>query len=308
MSPLLRLTCFALASLAFAGCGFLGIGAKPAAAADSDAEVVAVSDTLSADSASAPKRLPTLREQMKKIEESQVAISSDVSALRRDVSALTKEVQELKQVVESAANKTSAAKGDPTPAATKPKTVTLLPEPEPAAAPKKTQPKPADVAGAEVPKEPKADKEAEKPAAVLKPDSPLPKADVSPAKGEQTYSLPENYRKALGHMRKKEYSEALALFKVVATGNSHPSVRAQAWYWAGEASFAMGNYEAALANFAEVAKLGPSTKSDDALLMSAEAHIRMQNPTAAKKEYQRLLRDHPTSEFVGRAKKMLQML
>lgn len=270
-----------------------------------DSAVAVVRDTV------APRRrLPTLREQMQRIEERQAAMQEDIAFIKNDLSVLKEEVVQLRNAVtgnKPAAVETEAVKGpipverlnkDEEPA---PATVLLSDEEVGATTPKKPTRPPA------------ARREERKPASTVIPsdealERPKPATTTPAAKEPAPVPVSEKYREAMTFIGRKEYDQAVPLLEEVLTDEKNPVTRSNAYYWLGEAAYAGGDFQKAIEHFKHAFSVKASTKADDALVMMAESYRRIGNVEEAKKTYTKLIQVYPQSEFVPRARKMLQML
>lgn len=79
-------------------------------------------------------------------------------------------------------------------------------------------------------------------------------------------------------------------------------------YWIGEVYYLTKDYENALSYFRKASGISNSPKRDKAILMIAECLSRLGKINEAKKAYQKFIQDYPFSEYISRAKKMIQQL
>ncbi|MGQ9820046.1 MAG: tetratricopeptide repeat protein [Candidatus Kapaibacteriales bacterium] len=79
-------------------------------------------------------------------------------------------------------------------------------------------------------------------------------------------------------------------------------------YWIGEVYYLTKDYENALSYFRKSIEVNNSPKRDKANLMIAECLSRLGRINEAKKAYQKFIQDYPFSEYISRAKKMIQQL
>ncbi len=258
------------------------------------------------------KRLPTLREQMQRIEEKQELMQKDIEFIKNDISVLKDEVVQLREAVTTGkptSLQTDAVKG-PVPVSrqaeedTDPAPVTTLLSDEDVAAndePKKKPVKPnrqiPSTAEKTQPTVIQSDEATRKTTA---------KATTPPA--DQPVPTSEAYKEAMTHIAKKNYAQAVPLLETVLKNDKNPVTRGNAYYWLGEAAYAGGEYEKAIDQFKHAFSIKSSTKADDALLMMAESYRKLGNNDEAKKTYTKLIQTYPQSEFVARARKMLQMM
>lgn len=79
-------------------------------------------------------------------------------------------------------------------------------------------------------------------------------------------------------------------------------------YWIGEVYYLTKDYETALSYFHRASEISNSPKRDKANLMVAECLSRLGKISEAKKAYQKFIQNYPFSEYISRAKKMIQQL
>lgn len=305
-------------SLSLSSCSLLN---SNTAKVDTEAEEMPMPEEMaSADTTAASKRdtivkhkrLPTLREQMQRIEEHQAAMQKDIEFIKNDIAVLKDEVVHLRSTlvdgkpsvlktdaVRGVAPQESTAKEDGEPASA---TVLLSDEAEAAQQPKATTPKKTP---------PPKQAEPVKPTrTTLLSDEQVASVPQKPAGKKEEPELPpsERYKEAMQHVAKKEYGKAVPLLEGVLANEKNPITRGNALYWLGEAAYANTEYEKAIEQFQKAFQIKASTKADDALLMMAESYRKLGKNDDAKKTYERLVRLYPQSEFIARAKKMLQVL
>lgn len=316
------LTVLLVPAVVFSSCSLLNTNGS-----DSEAEEAQTPDMVVADTSGSPvvrdttaqhRRLPTLREQMQRIEEHQAAMQEDIGFIKNDLAVLKDEVVQLRNAITSgqpAITETEAVKG---PSVTRPKA-------EPAK--KDEEPTPTTVLLSDeesVEKEELPKKKVTKPQGVVprQESKPAPisiqsdeqlkateKAKQAPAKDQPAPVIPSDvYKEAMQYVAKKEYDKATPLLEDVLKNDKNPVTRGNALYWLGEGAYAGGNYEKAIEHFKGAFAIKSSTKADDALLMMAESYRKMGKTDDARKAYNRLIDTYPQSEFVARARKMLQML
>lgn len=118
----------------------------------------------------------------------------------------------------------------------------------------------------------------------------------------------ENLNTALTNIKEKKYDIALNNLERLEQLPNDVIKQSIIHYWKGETFFLMKQYPTSLDYFMKVLSVEQSPKKDKALLMIAECYTRMGNLEEAKKSYKKFIEDFPFSEFVSRAKKMIQQL
>jgi tol-pal system protein YbgF len=295
------------------------------AAEDAPTLDMAVADTSGSpvvrDTATQHRRLPTLREQMQRIEERQAAMQEDIGFIKNDLTVLKDEVVQLRNAITSGkpvVTETEAVKG---PSVTRSATELAKKDEEPTPATVLLSDEDAAEKEETVPRRPTkpqrvAPRQEQKSAPVtIQSDEQVKATETSkqPAtKERETTPTPvipsDKYKEAMQYVAKKEYDKAAPLLEDVLKNDRNPVTRGNALYWLGEGAYAGGEYEKAIEHFKGAFAIKSSTKADDALLMMAEAYRKMGKTDDARKTYNRLIDTYPQSEFVARARKMLQML
>ena len=281
-------------------------------------------DTPPADSAVAVprKRLLTLREQMQRLEDRQSLGEEKIDSALREISDVRKDVEMLKNsVAETFQPKSTAKAGKPVIA--KRDDDEILPDDQTDLMPGKKTKQPAQAAKTKPEKKtkpikkiiPKKETPAEDLTDEIKPDEkPKKQAEAKPepkaeAKPDSTKVKPGSlYHSALNLISKKQYDEAIPLLLETIKTEKSTEVLSNSYYWLGESYFGVGKFDQAIFNFQKVINYKNSSKLDDAQLMVAESFQRLGRNEEAKKAFQKLVDFFPTSEFVPRAKKMLQKL
>lgn len=249
-----------------------------------------------------PKRkLPTLREQLQSVEDKQQEQHTTNDDLRKEIAEVKRSVEDLRRTVETLA---PAAKKSPkkssfhdltaessrqftTQRDKRPGENVILPD-----GGKKTPGTEAHLAP--------------------KPSQSEPKSDVNPAANMtqtgQDAPATTPYREAMNFISKKKYGEAVPLLQQTLQTEKSAETQSGCYYWLGESNFGLGKYDEAIKNFQKVGVLKTSQKLDDAQIMIAESLYRKGDLAAAKAAFQRLIDVFPKSEYVARARRMLQEL
>lgn len=128
----------------------------------------------------------------------------------------------------------------------------------------------------------------------------------SPQKVALSGDFKEDYERAIGLFEKKWYQQAAAVFKALAESDRTNPLADNCQYWLGECYFAQKQYENALAEFEKVLTFPQSNKSDAALLKIGLCWLQMKKYAEAKEQLVRLLSTYPSSEYVPRARALLE--
>lgn len=118
----------------------------------------------------------------------------------------------------------------------------------------------------------------------------------------------ESYRTGLEHFKNRNYSAAAEHFIRSLREVSSKKQEAEINYYIGESYYFLNNYTASSDYFNKVLSYGEGDKLDAARIRKAEANLKAGNINEAKSDYQALIRNHPGSSHIPKARKMLQQL
>jgi TolA-binding protein len=248
-------------------------------------------------------KIPTLREQMKSLSDDQVQIKQDLSDMKNDIS-------EIKAMLSNSNIKQKNVNSEPSAIAGEKRKIieqTFI-EPD-----EKVGEKNVIYADENVSK-PKnnAHKKQSKIAAAsskknAKPFSAELDEDNTPDYNKQGVNNP-NFKAALDLYNSKNYNAAIAKLQEIIKSSKNSELVSAANYLAGEAYYGMKQYKEAIKHYKSVIKYGNNQKNDDAQIMIAEAYIRSGEIPQAKSAFKSLIDNYPNSEYLPRARKMLQQL
>lgn len=117
-----------------------------------------------------------------------------------------------------------------------------------------------------------------------------------------------HYDHALSMFKNRDYQGAMEMFMQMLEVGVSDDLADNAHYWIGECLNGMRKYNEAIEHFNHVFGYKVSEKRDDAQLMIANCYARTGNSAQAKAEYQKLIDNYPTSEYVQRAKDSMAKL
>lgn len=137
-----------------------------------------------------------------------------------------------------------------------------------------------------------------------------PPVTTQPSRSEtqlsrQGASFPERYQEALQAYRSHRYREAVQMFEALLNTNNRHSLSDNCQYWIGESYYGLGNYHQAITAFQNVFTFSDSNKDDAAQLKLGLCYMRLNETDQAKQEFQKLIDNYPTSEFVGIARRYI---
>jgi TolA-binding protein len=131
--------------------------------------------------------------------------------------------------------------------------------------------------------------------------------DNTPDYNKQGINNP-NFKVALDLYNSKNYNASIAKLQEIIKSSRNKELVSAANYLAGEAYYAMKQYKEAIRHYKSVIRNGSNTKNDDAQIMIAESYIRTGEIPQAKTAFKSLIENFPNSEYLPRARKMLQQL
>jgi TolA-binding protein len=131
------------------------------------------------------------------------------------------------------------------------------------------------------------------------PERPAFVANDTEVIGNSPYA--QAYQIALNDIYAHRYTEAINKFENLLKMDNSDNLADNAQYWIGEAYYALGNYEKAIAEFEKVFVYRNNNKIDDAQFMIGLAYTRVGESDMAQQELLNLLQFFQNSEYVPRA-------
>lgn len=263
-----------------------------------------------------PRKIPSLREQMRIYGDEQEIIKNKISNLESDISFIKNTVNEIKNSLAVAkTEELSTAKPSenypetksikPVKTQAKKKNVILpdekVSEEQPAHPTKKISNKKSNSTSVKTNLINTSKKEKVKQTAKNDTENIIPDNDEKPEKSN-------NLDAAMAFFKQKKYESAITEFNKVSLSSGNQSIITICNYWLGESHFGLKQYEKAIQYFQKVIKSGNNTKQDNAQAMLAECYVRSGNIQNAKSAFKNLVDNYPKSIYVPRARKMLQQL
>ena len=117
-----------------------------------------------------------------------------------------------------------------------------------------------------------------------------------------------HYDHGLSLFRNGDYEGAVEAFMDMIDAEVNDKLADNVHYWLGESLYARRKYNEAMEHFNHVFRYRVSEKKDDAQLMIANCYARLRNSVQARAEYQKLIDNYPTSEYVERAREAMAKL
>lgn len=249
------------------------------------------------------KRLPTLREQMQIISGEQERMNTRIGRIEEDVSEIKFAVEEIRNDIRNMTFSSPPSDDGPVAGA---RTNKAAPKNDPnlilsdEAIQKKKNP-PVQIKKSAPKPKPQKSRERKAVKIVEKPQQAVEQEDLSPL--EKT-----EFKSALNLVSRREFRTAIDRLNALLDKEKSPVVIIHCHYWIGESYFGLRKYGEAIKHFEQVLESGSGEKKADARVMIAEAHVRSGKVAEAREAFSQLIKEHPESEYVPRARKMLQML
>ncbi|HHS14076.1 MAG TPA: tetratricopeptide repeat protein [bacterium] len=121
-------------------------------------------------------------------------------------------------------------------------------------------------------------------------------------------SFQDRYEEARQDYLARRYREAIQKFEaLLAIDTNHP-LSDNCQYWIGESYYGLGNYQQAIIAFEKVFSFRRSNKDDDAQLKLGLSYLRLNDRERARIEFQKLIDNYPTSEYVSMARRYLSQI
>lgn len=131
---------------------------------------------------------------------------------------------------------------------------------------------------------------------------------TTPGTYASTGNFREDYQNALAEYNNRNYKLAIQLFGELLARNATSSLSDNCRYWIGESYYGLGNFNQAIIEFTKVFSFNKSNKMDDAQLKLGLCYWKQGDRERARQEFERLLSDYPTSEYVAKAEQFLSRL
>ena len=124
----------------------------------------------------------------------------------------------------------------------------------------------------------------------------------------KTASYKDRYEDARQDYLARHYQEAIQKFEVLLAENTKNSLSDNCQYWIGESYWGLGKYQQAIDAFEKVFSFIKSNKEDAAQLKLGLCYLRLNDNERAKQEFQKLIDNYPTSEYVSSARRAIAQM
>ncbi len=272
------------------------------------------------------KKIPTLREQMKLLVDEQTIIKSKINSLQNDVSDIKSSIIEIK-------NNLKSNKSNDLIAENKKSSVILSDEND---APIEKEFKEIPKKKIEIKKVAENSNQKSKVKKVVKKNSKINITKQADKAKNQTISnniskevknndkklsenkqiksnqtqqpIDDNFNLALKSFQSQNYSKAIELLTKNLSTETNSNKLVDTYYWLGESYYGAKQYDKAIENLNKVLKQKSHSKQSNAQILIAECLIRKGDVAEAKRAFQSFISKYPQSDYIPRAKKMLQQL
>ncbi|MBN1542775.1 tetratricopeptide repeat protein [candidate division KSB1 bacterium] len=117
-----------------------------------------------------------------------------------------------------------------------------------------------------------------------------------------------DYQAALSHFESYRYQAAIEAFQSLLNQYADHKMADNCQYWIGECYFGLKQYQRAIIEFQKVFAYNENDKHDDAQLMVALSHHRIEQRDIAKQEFENFINTYPKSEYYGIAQRYFRNL
>lgn len=256
-------------------------------------------------------RLPTIREQMQVLAGSQDSIKNEITIIKNDIEQIKHLLSDLKGTVDDfiPAGTRMPITGKPATDLPKAKSLSNNDNGYELLSDEKSKPSVPQNNRQTIAK--KAMKET-----FLQSDEKVQKVKQRPIKEVKTTSEPipivevDNDALILGKelYKKQNYKAAIDKLTQALQSETSKKIESEINYLIGESYYFSSNYEQAIDYFNKVLNVNDSPFMDAARIRKAEANLKSGKISEAKADYQALIKNHPGSSHIPKARKMLQQL
>ncbi len=109
-------------------------------------------------------------------------------------------------------------------------------------------------------------------------------------------------------MSQRQFDKAIDELEKVANNTKNETIRNEAKYLLAENHSQLGNYEQAAEIYTELLKKGSGEKTAEIAIKLADCKIKLGRIAEAKNTYREIIEKYPRSEYVPKARKMLQQM
>ena len=261
------------------------------------------------------KQVPTLNQMMRQYEEEQIAIKEDTQTMKGDIQDLKYSVDEVKRLLSAVSDgeQEYAVAGVPPANQTfasekKNNNKSIILSDEEADYSKKTrQPAPTQKT-----MQAKAQTQKAKPKPTESKKQVVPTASsqqvLNSAPSSAAVQEKVDIQEAINLIKNKDFNQAISSLNSLAATEKDPSTLAGCNYWLGEAHFAIKEWDKSIQYYQQVLRSKDSQYKDNAQAMIAEIHCRVGKINEARQAFSELIEKYPSSQYIPRARRMLQQL
>lgn len=139
------------------------------------------------------------------------------------------------------------------------------------------------------------------------PKASAPSQDPTFSPATQIVGSPEIdlYNTGLRAFNSRNYKDAIKIFTDVLAKFPSGEYTDNANFWIGESFYSLGEFTSAIKSYEKVLTFKSSSKADDAQFKLGVTYNKMGQQALAKQELDKIINRYPASEYVSRAKKLL---
>ncbi len=130
------------------------------------------------------------------------------------------------------------------------------------------------------------------------------RVDVAPMKNRSR--IVRDYEEAYAFVKAKRYEKAISAFDVFLKRYRETSYRDNAVFWTGVSRYELGRINEAATDFRAVMEMKNSNKKADSMYYLGLCDLKTGNEAGATRVWERLIKDHPSSEAARKATNRLR--
>ncbi|MBX3043449.1 MAG: tetratricopeptide repeat protein [Candidatus Kapabacteria bacterium] len=253
-------------------------------------------------------RLPTIREQMQDLGKSQELIKNDIAQMQDDIREIRNLIYDLKGTVDDyipAGTRLPVTGNIKVNEDKKQSSFELLPDEK--VADKKIETKPKNTM---ITKKAISETFLKSDESSVKKSSPKAqiKNEVATKTDDVNIGINPLFNEGKELYSTKKYSEAIESLKKALSQETSKKQESEINFYLGESYYFINKYDLSIDYLNKVLSFNDSPFLDAARIRKAEANLKSGNISEAKADYQALIKNHPGSNHIPKARKMLQQL